>query len=96
MSCVPRSTICPSWRTKISSAFVYDSKTVVISVLGTYLNGMVLDHFIFGMGLKRRVCIVSDKELAIKEFILNDLHSGASIYESYGAYTMRRCADHSK
>ena len=74
----------------LSSALVYDSKTVVISVLGTYLNGMVLDHFIFGMGLKRRVCIVSDKELAIKEFILNDLHSGASIYESYGAYTMRR------
>lgn len=74
----------------LSSALVYDSKTVVISVLGTYLNGMVLDHFIFGTGLKRRVCIVSDKELIIKEFILNDLHSGASIYESYGAYTMRR------
>lgn len=74
----------------LSSALVYDSKTVIISVLGTYLNGMVLDHFIFGMGLKRRVCIVSDKELIIKEFILHDLHSGASIYESYGAYTMRR------
>lgn len=32
----------------LSSALVYDKKIVVLSVLGTYLNGLVLDHFIFG------------------------------------------------
>ena len=31
----------------LSSAFVYDKKTVVLSVLGTYVNGIVLDYFIF-------------------------------------------------
>ena len=41
----------------LSSALIYDKKAVVLSVLGTYFNGIVLDHFIFGQNLKRRVCI---------------------------------------
>ena len=41
----------------LSSAFVYDKKTVVLSVLGTYVNGIVLDYFIFDQNGKRRVCI---------------------------------------
>lgn len=72
----------------LSSALVYDKKIVVLSVLGTYLNGIVLDHFIFGFNLKKRVCIVSDKEEEIRNFILHELHSGATIYEAYGAYKL--------
>ena len=72
----------------VSSALVYEKKTVVLSILGTYLNGIVLDRFIFGSNLKKRVCIVSKKEEEIRNFILHELHSGATIYEAYGAYTM--------
>lgn len=72
----------------VSSALVYEKKIVVLSILGTYLNGIVLDHFIFGSNLKKRVCIVSKKEEEIRNFILHELHSGATIYEAYGAYTM--------
>lgn len=72
----------------LSSGLVYDAKTVVLSVLGTYLNGIVLDHFIFGIDKKRRVCILSEKLDEIRDFILHTLHSGATIYESYGAYNM--------
>lgn len=70
----------------LSSALVYDSKIVVISVIGTYLNGIVLDHFIFGANIKKRVCIISQKLPEIRQFIIHELHSGATIYESYGAY----------
>ena len=72
----------------VSSVLVYEKKIVVLSILGTYLNGIVLDHFIFGSNLKKRVCIVSKKEEEIRNFILHELHSGATIYEAYGAYTM--------
>ncbi len=71
----------------LSSAFAYDTKTVVLSVLGTYLNGMVLDYFIFGQNRKRRVCIISkDKERQICDWILYTLKSGATVYEAKGAY----------
>lgn len=70
----------------LSSALCYDSKTVVLSVVGTYFGGIIVDYFIFGLNIKRRVCILSSKFEEILSFILHDLHSGATIYEGVGAY----------
>ena len=61
----------------LSAALVYDKKTVVLSILGTYFNGIVLDHFI-------------EKEEALRQFILHDLHSGATMYEAIGAYNLEK------
>ena len=74
----------------LTSAFCYDTKTVVLSVLGTYFGGIMVDRFIFGMNIKRKVCILSPKVEEIKNFILYDLHSGASLNELYGAYDGQR------
>ena len=74
----------------LSAALVYDKKTVVLSILGTYFNGIVLDHFIFDHDMKRRVCIITEKEEELRKFIIEDLHSGATIYESIGAYNMQK------
>ena len=70
----------------LSSALCYDSKTVVLSLLGTYFGGMVVDHFIFGINIKRRVCIISSQVDPIVDYILHDLHSGATLNEIIGAY----------
>lgn len=72
----------------LMSALIPGAKvdSVVLSLLGTYLSGIILDHFIFGFNIKKRVCILSKKEDEIKEFILHQLHSGATIYEAIGAY----------
>ena len=70
----------------LSAAFCYDSKTVVLAVLGTYLGGIIVDNFIFGLNIKRRVCIISEKFDEILTFILHDLHSGATLYDGIGAY----------
>ena len=74
----------------LSAALVYDKKTVVLSVLGTYFNGIILDYFIFDYNKKRRVCIITEKEEALRQFIINDLHSGATIYEAIGAYNFEK------
>jgi uncharacterized membrane-anchored protein YitT (DUF2179 family) len=70
----------------LSSALCYDSKIVVLSVLGTYFGGIVLDHFIFGSNIKRRVCVISPQLDSIVNFVLHDLHSGATLNEIIGAY----------
>lgn len=74
----------------LSAALVYDKKTVVLSILGTYFNGIILDYFIFDYNKKRRVCIITEKEEALRQFIINDLHSGATIYEAIGAYNFEK------
>ena len=70
----------------LSSALCYDAKTVVLSVLGTYFGGLVVDHFIFGMNIKRRVCVISAELEKIVQFVIHDLHSGATLNEIIGAY----------
>lgn len=72
-----------------STIFFYDTKSVILSLLGTYINGLVLDHFIFGQNIKRRVCIITDKQKLVRNFILYDLQSGATLYEATGAYDMK-------
>lgn len=70
----------------LSSVLCYDKKIVFLSVLGTYFGGIIVDHFIFGINIKRRVCILSPKYDQITNYILHELHSGASLYDAIGAY----------
>ena len=77
----------------LSAALVYDKKTVVLSVLGTYFNGIVLDHFIFDHNIKRRVCIITKKEEELRQFIVRVLHCGSSIYEAFGAFNIEKRYD---
>lgn len=70
----------------LSSALCYDKEIVVLSILGTYFGGMLVDHFIFGINIKRRVCIISSHLDEIVRYILHDLRSGATINEIIGAY----------
>ncbi len=74
----------------LSAALVYDKKTVVLSILGTYFNGIILDHFIFDHNRKRRICIITEKEEELRQFIIQELHSGATIYEAIGAYNFEK------
>ena len=70
----------------MSSALCYDSKTVVLSLLGTYFGGIIVDHFIFDNNIKRRVCVISPKLEEIVDFVIKELHSGATLNEIIGAY----------
>ena len=70
----------------LTSAFCYDTKTVVMSLLATYFGGIIVDNFIFGLNVKRRVCIISAKLDEIVHYILHDLHSGATLNGIIGAY----------
>ena len=70
----------------LTSALCYDSKTVVLSLLGTFFGGMLVDNFIFGINIKRRVCVISTRLDDIVEFVLHTLHSGATLDEIIGAY----------
>jgi uncharacterized membrane-anchored protein YitT (DUF2179 family) len=54
--------------------------------LGTYFSGIFVDYFIFGLNLKRKVCIISSKLDEIIPYVLHELGSGATLNEIIGAY----------
>lgn len=72
--------------TALTSVLVYDVSTLIISILGTYANGIAVDYFIDGFNKRKRVCILSEEYPVIQEYIMNELHRGVTKYEAQGAY----------
>ena len=75
--------------TVVCAIFVYNSATVVTGLIGTYLNGRVVDDFIGGFSNKKRVCILSDKHEEIQRFIREDINRGYTLYTATGGYEKR-------
>lgn len=63
---------------------------VVIGLIGTWINGLVVDYFTAGLNMRKRVCIVSKDYEMIRQFIINDLQRGCTLYEVIGGYTNER------
>ena len=72
--------------TAFSSVLVYDKKTLVMSILATYANGIILDNFIDGYNRRKRVCILSSNYEQIQDFITNELKRGVTLYQAIGGY----------
>ncbi len=73
----------------LPSIFIYDLKTGILSIIGTYFSGVMLDHFLFGFSVKKKVCVVSEKVDQIRDYVINVMHSGATFYEAIGAFDER-------
>ena len=60
---------------------------VVIGLIGTWINGLVVDYFTAALNKRKRVCIVSKDADRIREFIVHKLVRGCSLYEMTGGYS---------
>ena len=67
-----------------TSIFVYDRETMVVSLIGTYIYGLVLDRYCDGFRIRKKGCILSVKYQEIQEYIVRELHRGATLYHAYG------------
>ena len=71
------------------SAFAINPfRMVVIGLIGTWINGLVLDHFTASINRKKRVCIVSRDHEKIRKYIVEELHRGCSLYPMKGGYSL--------
>ena len=62
---------------------------VIIGLIGTWINGLVVDYFMASLNRKKRVCIISDDYEKIREYIVGTLHRGCSLYPVKGGYTLK-------
>lgn len=69
-----------------TSIFLYDARCAILSLLGTYLNGIVLDNFLYQSINVKRVSIISPYYEDIRKYIVETIVSGATLYEGVGAY----------
>lgn len=72
--------------TAFTSIFVYDIGTLIVSILGTYANGIAVDYFIDGFNKRKKICILSDEYEEIQKYIMQNLKRGVTIYSARGGY----------
>lgn len=60
---------------------------VVIGLIGTWINGLVVDYFTASLNNRKRVCIVSKDYEQIRRYIVDDLVRGCTLYEVIGGYS---------
>jgi len=70
----------------LSAFAINPPKMVILGLIGTWLNGLVIDYFSESLTRKKRVCIISDDSQAIRDYIINQLHRGCSLYPMKGGY----------
>ncbi len=66
---------------------INDFRLVLLGLLGTWVNGLVLNHFTSGLNSKKRVCVISRDSDKIKDFVINDLKRGVTLYEVKGGFS---------
>ena len=61
-------------------------RLVIIGLIGTWINGLIVDYFMASLSRRKRVCIISDNHEAIRDYIVNKIVRGCSLYEVTGGY----------
>lgn len=62
-------------------------RLVVIGLIGTWMNGMIVDYFMMSLNKRKRVCIISEDYELIREYIIKTISRGCSLYEVTGGYS---------
>ena len=62
-------------------------RMVIIGLIGTWINGLVVDYFTASLNRRKRVCIIVDDYEQLRYYILHDLDRGCSLYEVTGGYS---------
>ena len=70
-----------------SAFFVNPFRMVIIGLIGTWINGLIVDHFTASLNRRKRVCIISPEPERVRDFIVNHIQRTCSLYEITGGFS---------
>ena len=62
-------------------------RLVVIGLIGTWINGLAIDYFTAGLNRRKRVCVITAEHERVRQYIVEKLHRGCSLYEVIGGFS---------
>lgn len=70
------------------TAFIINPfRMVVVGLIGTWINGIVVDYFTASINKRKRVCIISSSHEILRRYIIEELDRGCSLYQVTGGYS---------
>lgn len=76
-----------------SGFFINPFRLVIVGLIGTWLNGLIVDYFTVSLNRRKRVCIISDEHEKVRGFIVNNIQRGCSLYEVRGGYSLEKSVE---
>lgn len=70
-----------------SSFFVFGVKAGLFSILGLFAKAFLVDAVIDSLNSFKYFIAITDKPDMVREYIMKDLHHGATVTEAVGSYT---------
>ncbi len=74
----------------MAAGWVFGIRIGMYAMLGVILNGFLVDSIIVGLRINKYVIVISGFSEEIRRFIVEELESGATIYEGRGAWSGER------
>lgn len=71
----------------LTAFFINPFQMVVIGLIGTWINGLVVNLFTANLNNRKRVCIVTKDYDRVRRYIIDDLKRGCTLYEVIGGYS---------
>lgn len=71
----------------LAAGAVYGVQIGMYSVLGLIMKGFIIDTVIEGFNLRKQIVIISEKPEKVRQYIIDNLHRGATVHMAYGAFT---------
>ena len=71
----------------LAAGYLFGAPTLMYCLIGLFSKSFVMDSMIESINLRKQVTIITEHPDAIKDYILTNLHRGATEQIAHGAYT---------
>ncbi len=71
----------------VSAGFAFGITKSMYAMLGVLMNGFVVDYIIDGLNVKKEITIISDNNQVYKQYIIDTLNRGFTVYYGKGGYS---------
>ncbi len=71
----------------LTAGVTFSREVGMYAILAAITNGMIIDNFIEGLNVRKSIFIISKENKKIKNFIIQELDRGCTVFEGKGAYS---------
>lgn len=84
---IGKAVLCCDFFVTLLAMATFGAQKGLYALLGVIINGFVIDEMIEGINVCKNVVIISSQCDLIKQFIMDDLGRGATVFVAKGAYS---------
>lgn len=87
---IGKSMLCTDGLITLSSAFVFGTNKLMYAIIVLYIISFMSDRVILGVSDSKAFYIITDEDIAVRDYILKYLNHGVTIFNAKGGYAKEK------